>query len=314
MTIAFIHNHKAFLPGLYAYRQFFSRYGIQCEVVTPDQLSQIHRNVEWFFLGTDISSPHEGIYKIHEYPSSSLPPFRKWKDWIKSFINTQPDFRLFQNEFVKDCLNFHDAIPYGFRELGIPNEWLGKQPDRPKDFDFIYIGDISANRNIQQVLSVFKDRLRDRSLLILSHRYENLQKEYEAYPNIQFKGPVQKEQVRDYLLRSRYALNYIPDIIPFNRQTSTKLLEYAACGVPIISTRYQWVEDFQTSFGGQFFYVKEDLSDLSWEALQSFGFQFPDLSSWTWEEQIRNSGVLEFLQSIFPELQFEREVSPEFRG
>ena len=90
MTIAFVHNNKAFLPGLYGYRQFFSRYNIQCEVVTADELRTLHRNVEWYFLGSDFSKPREGIYKIHEYPSASLPPFRNWKDWVKSFINTQP--------------------------------------------------------------------------------------------------------------------------------------------------------------------------------------------------------------------------------
>ena len=310
MTIAFVHNHRAFLPGLYGYRQFFSRYGIQCEVVTPDQLSQIHRHVEWFFLGTDFSSPHEGMYKIHEYPSASLPPFRKWKDWFKSYFNAQPDFRIFQNEFVRKSMGFHDSIPYGFRDLGVPTEWLEPGEAVDKEYDFIYIGDVSARRNMEKLLGLFQGRFSHRSLLILSHHYEELQKEFEKSTNIQFKGPVPKEEVRDYLRRSRFAFNYIPDIVPFNEQTSTKLLEYAACGVPIISTRYKWVEEFQALYGGNFYYVKEDLSDLEENALENFAFAAPDLQDWTWEQQIRNSGVLEFLISIFPELQFEKEINP----
>jgi hypothetical protein len=34
MTIAFVHNDKAFLPEMEAYSHFFSGYHIKCEVVT----------------------------------------------------------------------------------------------------------------------------------------------------------------------------------------------------------------------------------------------------------------------------------------
>lgn len=304
MTIAFVHNYKAFLPGLYGYRQFFAKYGINTEVVTPDELRIIHRDVEWYFLGTDISSPKEGIYKIHEYPSASLPPFRKWKDWVKSFINTQPDFRIYQNEFVKNCLGFHDTIPFGFRELGIPDIWLSGFPTLPKEYDFIYIGDVSATRNIPYLLGKFTELMKDKSLLILSHQYDDLKQKFADNKNIHFKGPVQKEQVRDYILRSKFALNYIPDIVPFNQQTSTKLLEYCACHIPVISTRYNWVEQFEKNVGGRYFYLDNDLRNFTWEAISAFNYEFPDLSEWTWDKQIRQSGVLEFLQSIFPELEF----------
>ncbi len=304
MTIAFVHNNKAFLPGLYGYRQFFTRYGIQCEVVTPDELGTLHRNVEWHFLGTDITKPREGIYKIHEYPSSSLPPFRKWKDWVKSFMNTQPDFRIFQNEFVKQSLNFHDAIPFGYRELGIPEEWLKNNLPLQKEYDFIYTGDVSPSRKIKELINLFTTSLKDHCLLILSNRYEELQSQNLSHRNIIFKGPVKKDRVREYLLKSKFAINYIPDIVPFNRQTSTKLLEYIACKIPVISSRYEWMNEFEQINGGSYFYLNKDMSNFTWEAVNSFSYSFPDLSDWTWEKQIRKSGVLEFLMATFPELKF----------
>ncbi len=304
MTIAFVHNNKAFLPGLYGYRQFFTRYGIQCEVVTPDELGTLHRNVEWHFLGTDITKPREGIYKIHEYPSTSLHPFRKWKDWVKSFMNTQPDFRIFQNEFVKESLNFHDSIPFGYRELGIPEEWLKNNQALQKEFDFIYSGDVSASRKIKDLINFFTATLKDHSLLILSNRYEELQAQNLPHRNIIFKGPVKKDRVREYLLKSKFAINYIPDIVPFNRQTSTKLLEYIACKIPVITSRYQWMNEFERLNGGSYFYLNKDMSNFTWEAVNNFSYSFPDLSDWTWEKQIRKSGVLEFLMATFPELKF----------
>lgn len=305
MTIAFVHNNKAFLPGLYGYRQFFARYGVHCEVVTPDELGITHRNIEWFFLGSDISKPREGIFKIHEYPSASLPPFRKWKDWAKSFFNSQPDFRIFQNKYVKDVLAFHDTVPFGMRELGIPEEWLLPTPKLTKEFDFIYIGDISVARRMKELLQVFTSELSDRNILVLSHRYEDLSEQFKKHKNIIFKGPVQKDQVREYLLKSRFAFNYIPDISPFNRQTSTKLLEYVACKIPVVSTKYQWIEEFQSRQGGNYFYLDNDLKNLTWEAINNFDYEFPDLTEWTWEKQIRKSGVLEFIVANFPELNFD---------
>jgi glycosyltransferase involved in cell wall biosynthesis len=304
MTIAFVHNNKAFLPGLYGYRQFFTRYGIQCEVVTPDELGTLHRNVEWHFLGTDITKPREGIYKIHEYPSSSLPPFRKWKDWVKSFMNTQPDFRIFQNEFVKQSLNFHDSIPFGYRELGIPEEWLKNNHPLQKEYDFIYTGDVSASRKIKELINLFTTSLKDHSLLILSNRYEELQSQTLSHRNIIFKGPVKKDRVREYLLKSKFAINYIPDMVPFNRQTSTKLLEYIACKIPVITSRYEWMNEFAQLNGGSYFFLNKDMTNFTWEAVNNFSYSFPDLSDWTWEKQIRKSGVLEFLMATFPELKF----------
>jgi glycosyltransferase involved in cell wall biosynthesis len=206
-----------------------------------------------------------------------FPLFRNWKDWVKSFINTQPDFRLFQNEFVKDCLNFHDTIPYGFRDLGIPEEWLSGVAALNKEFDFIYTGDVSASRNIKDIFNLFTERLKEQSLLVLSHRYEELKEQYKDYRNIIFKGPVQKDQVREYLLKSRFALNYIPDIAPFNEQTSTKLLEYIACKIPVISTKYKWMNEFEEENGGQYYYLDNNLENFNWEAINNFSYSFPDL-------------------------------------
>jgi hypothetical protein len=127
-----------------------------------------------------------------------------------------------------------------------------------------------------------------------------LQKQFSSYTNIQFKGPLGHKQIRDQLLGYCYSLNFVPDIIPYNQQTSTKFLAYAANKIPIISTRYRWITEFQKKYGGNYFYLEPDLTNLNWEAVTSFDFAFPDLSEWTWEKQIGRSGVLDFLRRKFP--------------
>ena len=70
------------------------------------------------------------------------------------------------------------------------------------------------------------------------------------------------KRYRHYLSRARFALNYIPDEEPFNAQTSTKFLEYAAMRIPVITTNYFWISEFKERYGGNYFILKEDLSNM----------------------------------------------------
>ena len=147
--------------------------------------------------------------------------------------------------------------------------------------------------------------LQHHSLLILSRDYSLLEDRYSQNRNIIFKGPVEKSEIPAFLNQARFALNYIPDKEPFNSLTSTKLLEYAAHKIPVITTDYKWMRAFEEQYGGHYFYVNNDLSNLVWDKLLEFEFAFPDLSSWTWEAQIKKSGVLEFLSAKFPHQQWQ---------
>lgn len=306
MTIAFVHNKKAFLPEteVEACTQFFKQYGINCVLATKEEASLLPRQVEWFFMGVDHSRRIPGIIKIHEYSSSSLPPLRRWKDQVKRYYNTRPDFRLFLNEYVQEQFNFRDNVPAGFRDMGITQGLLlGAQQAVPKKYDFIYAGSVTKDIRFNTILDRFLPgaSMAGQNILVLSMNFQHLAEKYRDNPNILFKGPVKHEEVGQYLRQSRFAINYKPDIEPHNHQTVTKLLEYAACRIPIITSDLAWVRSFGKQYGGHFFYLAPDLSNFTMDALNQFPFQFPDLSSWTWEQQLRNSGVLELLGSKFPE-------------
>jgi glycosyltransferase involved in cell wall biosynthesis len=306
MIIAFVHNNKAFLPELDAYSRFFSGYNITCEIVDKNELGLLHRHVEWWIMGVDLSKPKEGIYKIHEYSSSSLPPWRRWKNWWKSFFSSQPDFRLFLNEYVKKAISLHDHIPFGYREMGIPEQWLQADPFlHEREFDFVYTGDLSPVRQPEVLLNCFSTgAMKDKTLLVISRNYEQLQANYANYENIAFMGPLPYSSMDAHILKARFGINYVPDKEPFNRQTAVRLLEYAALGLPIITSRYAWVENFQQKHGGNFFYLEPDLSNFTWEQINNLAYSKPDVEGFTWEQQIRRSGVLEFLELKFPELKF----------
>ena len=306
MTIAFIHSHKAFLPEIEAYSTFFSAYGIKTAVIYPEESISTKTNVEWHFMGTDSNKKENGIIKIHEYTSASIPPFRKWKDLYKRWFNTKPDYRLFLNEYVQSQFDFNDNIPFGFRDMGVAT--LFPQPGGDpsgKKYDFIYTGNINTERKIEKLIGCFtKNDLKEHSVLILSRDYEERAERFKAFKNIHFAGPVPQNEVKDHILKARFAINFMPDKEPFNQQTSTKLLEYAALNIPIITTDYAWIRNFQREYGGAFFYLEKDLSNFTWDRTCNFNYSFPDLSEWKWEKRIRKSGILEFLQSKFDSLNF----------
>ncbi|MDF2191704.1 glycosyltransferase [Paraflavitalea sp. CAU 1676] len=302
MTIALIHHNKAFLPAIYGYTRFFAGLGIRCEAVTPRELPGLKRQVDWYFMGLDRSAAPPGVFRIHQYISPSTPPLRGLKDWGKLVLNAKPDLRIFKNEYTQGRFPFRDSVPSCMMEVGIADEWFaGVSGVTEKVYDFIYVGDLSAGRNPEQLLDRFTEGdLRERSLLLLSRNYEALRQRYSAYSNIIFKGPVEKAAVMQHILQSRFALNYIPDKAPFNQLTSTKFLEYAACGVPVVTTDYAWAQDFARSSGGRFLFVAPDLHDLSWEKVTSFDYFTPDMRDWSWAAQIRQSGVLAYLKPFFP--------------
>lgn len=288
------------------YIRFFSKYGITCQAVTKDELGLVHRQVEWFFMGTDLSKPKEGIIKIHDYGSTSMPPFRWWKDFYKSFINTQPDARIYQNEFVKRAFNIKDRQPFFYCHVGVPDEWLNTvAPTGNKIYDFIYVGDLSPKRQPELLLNCFtRGSLQQQTLLVLGKEYDSLQQLYRNNTNIIFKGPVPRSEVRSFIEDARFGINYIPDLKPFNQLTPTKFLEYAACGIPVITTDYNWIRKFAQQYGGSYFFLAPDFSNFTWENVNNFTYANPDLTEWTTEALIRKSGILEFLESKFPEVKF----------
>jgi hypothetical protein len=302
MTIGFIHEHKAFLPGLNAYVQFFGERGIQTHMLSPDQLPAQPCDVEWHFMGMH-KRRNKNRVTIHEYASASVPPFSKLKDSLKKLINTTPDYRIFNSEYVQQQINPGDTIPYGFRNCGIPagNSYLLAHAQ--KKYDFVYVGTVDKSRKIEPLFDCFiNGTLKERTLLVITRDHQALDALYKSAPNIIFKGPIPYSDTYLYIQEARFGINYMPDVAPFNQQTSAKFLDYAACQLPVVTSDYAWVRGFQQTYGGNYFYLQPNLENFTWENINDYQYTLPDLSSWTYEKQIINSGVLKFLQSKFPEL------------
>lgn len=304
MTIAFVHNNKAFLPEVNVYIDYFKSRGVQCEVVRPEGLKLLKPDVAWYFMGTNVRRL-KGAITIHEYTSASVKLFGAAKDSLKKLVNAKPHYRIFLNEYVQEAFAFNDKVPFGFRDMGVKAEWLNTPKTTVKTIsNFIYIGEL-RDRNIERLLNIFATgEMKDYTLIIVSKDYDDLKRDYQNYSNIVFEGPVHHDEMPEYIRTAMYAINFIPDKAPYNRQTSTKLLEYAACKTNIITTDYAWIKWFEKTYGGKYLFLKDDLSNFTPLVIKDFDFGFPDLTEWTWEKQIERSGVVQFLASKFHHLPF----------
>ena len=292
MHIVFIHPSQAFLPELDAYTRYFRDRNVQTTISTNTNHGIIAA-VEWYFMG--IYTKRKATITIHEYASASVPPLASMKDFVKRKFNAVPDFRIYNNEYVRQQMNFRDQIPHGIRNFGIDMPSIKVSPVK-KEYDFIYTGSVAPHRKLGPLLECFTTgSMRDHSLLILSNHYEHLSATMSNYTNIHFAGPVPLHEVRGYLEKASFGINYMVDELPFNKQTSAKLIEYAAAGLPVITTAYEWVNEFEKRSGGSFFKLDELLSNFTWELLNNFDYKTPDLTGWTWEEQIEKCGVVQFL-------------------
>jgi hypothetical protein len=305
MLIAFVHNQKAFLPEVNVYIDFFKSKGVKCEVVHPEGLKLLKPDAAWYFMGTNVRRL-PGAIIIHEYTSASVKPFGVAKDSFKTLLNTKPDYRIFLNEYVRGAFSFTDKVPYGLRDMGVDKEWLDTPKSTVKKLNsFIYTGEW-RDRNIEKLLDVFATgKMKGYKLLLVSKDYEDLKQTYQNYSNITFDGPVPYDEMPDHIRSAMFAINFIPDQRPYNRQTSTKLLEYAACKTNIVSTEYEWMRWFEKNYGGKYLFLKDDLSNFTPEIVENFEYGFPDLAEWTWQKQIERSGVVQFLARKFPELRSE---------
>jgi hypothetical protein len=96
---------------------------------------------------------------------------------------------------------------------------------------------------------------------------------------------VSHADVPTQLRRARFGLNLVSNIAPYNQQTSTKLLEYCAVGLPVVSNDYPWVRYFASRHQGNFHLLSDNPS--TWapsfgEALEAYPYQVPDLHDMQW--------------------------------
>lgn len=283
-TLCFVLPGKALLPEVQAYREYFSsNYQV---FVRHDTADVAQFDIVWFFMGLPFYRARREQFIVHEFTSLSTPPYARLKDNIKRYLLPKPSLRVFQNEVQASILGFNDGAPQLFRDMGVSANFMQPGGDR-KSIDLVYAGSMARSRQLDRALDKIVLLKPDIRLDLYGIPESHLQRRYAAYSGIAFRGPVDYNDIPRLLRKAQFGLNYVPDCYPYNLQTSTKLLEYAACGLPVIGNRTAWVDRFLQQQPLCYF----DLQTLSSWPGNSTLAPLPELPQhWLWQQRIASAG------------------------
>ena len=298
-TIAFIHQGNAYLPEIEAYTAFFEQNAWRIKLFrTLPTLKDLEGvQVEWHFMGFDALPKVKGRIKIHEYLSGSIPPLGIFKDLYKRYWTGPADLRIFQSKEQRQKLFFNEHTSHLYRGPGLHNIFF-QEVESDKPFDFVYLGTMAKARKVEKLLHLLQKLMPEQKVLLIGQASEALKNKFKHHSSFHFMGAVAYEQVPFYLAKAKYAINWMPDKRPYNFQVSYKLLEYCASNLPVISTAYDWVKNFEQENQAAFYYLNHDFSNLDWEKIKAFSFRMPNLKHLNWDRVLEQSGILEWLSEF----------------
>lgn len=273
MLIHFIHPGNAYLPELAAYGEFLTALGHGAQVHSSPASVPADATICWWICGRVPRGAVQHLahaFHIHEYASASVPPWAWAKDRAKRALQPIPQYRIFQNAWVRDRLCFADSVPHEFRDMGVAPFFFTPPTERAApEFDGVYLGDMRRLRRYVPLLATLQQS--GQRTLLIGEPPTDLHTTLHALAHVA--GNVPHDQVPALLRRARYGLNLIPDQLPYSQQTSTKLLEYCAVGLPVVTTDYAWVRAFEAQYSARFAYlptpkmaacIVPDVSTLAW--------------------------------------------------
>jgi len=298
-TILFEGPAHTYLPEIPAYMRFLAQNFPDVKAYNASEIrdyTPMDFDVMWRFMGLDVLA--RGRYVVHEYNSLSAGTLPHAKNFLKYMLNGYPRRRVFLNKMVRTGFPFRDQakIPYAFRDMGIASKFFEISP-KP-EYDFVYAGSIHRGPEVLKMLEHFATTLKDASILIVGSVNPDVLAHYTNVPNITFAGRVHYTEVAEWIAKGRYGLNLVPDQYPYNRQTATKVLEYCALKLPIVSMKYRWMEHFVTQKDAQVFWLSPDFKNLTRENVESFAFKIPDVRGRRWRDVIAESGIFDFLREL----------------
>lgn len=300
IKILFVRRNSAFLPEIDAYINYFNQIeGFQ----TYDSTKLNGYNLDdfdviWEFKGFSGVKRNENQILVHEYASLSTGNWPILKNYIKSKFNPKPDLRIFLNEDVKEGFKFNDNVAFCYRDMGLDEQFI-RQTETIKEFDFVYTGSICKRREMDKFLKVYTEKDNGK-LCLIGNVEDEIYRDYKDHGNLIFTGKVPYSEVPKIASKGEYGINFMPDTYPFNIQTSTKLLEYLALGLKVVTTDYKWARQFEEKYNCSFYKLNYnnlgfDIKDIEKHDFIS-GF---NVEKFMWKNIIKESKIQEEIEKIY---------------
>ena len=240
-TVHFVHAGAAYMPELAAYESHLAGLGHRSQRHSDPATVPLDADIVWWICGR-VSAHHSHRLRhsvqVHEYASASVGRWPALKDRLKRWQHPRPDHRIFLNEWVRERMGFSDGVPLSLRDMGVPPAFLQAAGTLPVDQDLVYLGEMSRLQDFLPALQAISQA--GLKLLLVGQVPAGLQGFLGLTPGISSTGRIAQQDVPAQLLRARAGLNLMPERLPVSMQTSTKVLEYLAVGLPVLSNDYHW--------------------------------------------------------------------------
>ena len=294
--ILFLNTSKAYLPEIEAYKKYFNDSSYECwDSKDIESLNINEFDILWYFMGRSFLKTRQLI--IHEYCSLSTGIYPELKNKIKRFINIKPNMRLFLNEQVRHEMGFKDNIPSSLRDMGVAKEFF--QIKKNISFDFVYVGEINNGRTIENLLYNACTKMKNKKFLFIGDVCTKIYKNYKVYDNLTFTGRIPYLEIPNELSKAEYGINFVPNKYPYSIQTSTKLIEYCAAGLKVITIPTEWCKAFEKSFNAQFYYLEDDFSNFVYNNINNYKYITPDVSKLEWNIMLKKMGLKEKIDKVY---------------
>lgn len=281
-TIAALIPERSYAPELYALQAYLAETPDMRMELLPSQDPAGINGFDAIYLkmGFAPAWKSNGTPEIHDYSSASTGRFRRGKDMVKTRMSRRPVLRSFLTAAVREQFRFNDDVPFVLRDMGVPDEFLAAGADRSltPEYDLFYAGSISAARRSADLLAAVENA--GLTILAAGHVPPDIAERFGRSGHVTFAGPVAFKDIPELAARCRFGINLTPDIAPYNFQTSTKVVEYLALGLPVISNDYRWVRDFEATSGARIAKLT-DIAQLSRRTLE-YDFAVPDMTGYSW--------------------------------
>ena len=300
-NLCIVHENRAPYPERQAYRDYFSPEFEVSEMKRPGVSQSDKFDVYWHLMGFYPQRPSNGLI-IHDYRSLSVGSFNRVKDLLKRHFNSKPDIRIFQNDEIRKYMGFNLEKNTYFLPMGIPEIFFKCQPQEiySKTVDFIYAGSMIEDRRCELMIDSFIKRFGQKKTFDLYGPLNNtLITKYKEYSNISFRGILPANELGQALRNARVAVNYFPNWFPHIIQTPTKLIEYAALGMKIVSNEQKSSRLISKSHGIRCLWgPNEHMFEFVPDNLDWIDNSDVNLDHLTWSGVIRDSGVPDALRRM----------------
>lgn len=185
--------------------------------------------------------------------------YRNTAYFIERFVSNYVDGFIFITEglrqFYKDKINL-DAKPVEIIPSGIdlklfsrrdPGVIRGRYGVTDDEILLGYSGGIAKIRELDVILESFREICRERGeykLMFVGdgddrERLETLSRKLNLQKKVIFTGRVSYDQIPYYISAFNFGLCHLPDVPVYRHSFPLKILEYLACGVPVLASNIE---------------------------------------------------------------------------